>query len=132
MLGKISTFTPPSLPSPQLEHPMSPENRAKNPTASHATTPPIRTKFGLMAEIMAAASGQPIARVRQILADFRDMNVPPGKGDQLMSESEYQEKRAQMMGELPGILNWMMREAASANADPKVIAELRFRDAHRN
>jgi hypothetical protein len=70
-------------------------------SSSSTTTPPVRTQFGLMAEILAAASGQPIAHIRQILADFRAVNAPPGEGDKPMSEYEYQEKRAELMGELP-------------------------------
>lgn len=89
---------------------------------------PVRTRLGLMAEIVAEASGRSLAECRSLLEDIKAVKGAPGDGP--MSESEYQTQRAELMTELPGIRAWLIRGAAEA--DPREFADFRWQAAHRN
>ena len=82
---------------------------------------PSRTRSGLMAEVLAAASGRPVESVGALLAAFRASC--PGFRDAEIPEDEYRRLRAGLMGELPGIRAWLARGADRAAADPARLRE---------
>jgi hypothetical protein len=83
-----------------------------------------------MAEIMALASGQPVARIRAMLADFGSVRKAPA--DVPLTEAEYAIQRAKLMAELPAIRAWMQRGGVVARNDPSLIREMVRRAASRN
>jgi hypothetical protein len=94
-------------------------------------SPPVRTRLGLAAEMIAQATGQPIERCQRMLADFSAVKGKP-PGDRVMTEAEYESTRESLRAELPGIRTWLVHGAIEAAEHPDEIAELQRVAASRN
>ena len=81
-----------------------------------------------MLEILGEATGLPPARFEAMLAGF------PGKPltDAAMTEEAYQEQRAALMQELPGVLAWVIEGAVAAHADESFMSTMWFNEVHKN
>jgi hypothetical protein len=128
-------------PHPESHQQSNPSTTARSHAsnaASGGTSTPTRTEFDLMADILSVLSGQPIARIRQLIHDFAALNGTPNDGPLTgasdggpLTEEEYRIQRVELMTFAPEISGWL-HGAIGPQVDSALIEEVRYREVHRN
>jgi hypothetical protein len=80
--------------------------------------------------MLSLASGKPPESFGWLVQQVRQKKRHPA--NQPMTDAEYDETKAQLVGELPGIRNWLLDGRRQALGDPKFLDDLRLIETNRN